>query len=106
MKHDVIQMVKDFFEMGIMDRRRNKTLVTLIPKHADAKSIKEFRPISFCTIVYKVIAKVMAKRMSRVLHSIISKSQASFVPGQDIHDHILLAYELVKGHSRKYSKSL
>lgn len=43
----------------------------------------------------------MAKRMSKILPSIISRNQATFVPVQDIHDHILLAYELVKGYNRK-----
>ncbi|MCI14621.1 ribonuclease H protein, partial [Trifolium medium] len=33
--------------------------------------------------------------------SIVNHSQAAFVPGQHIHDHILLAYELIRGYSRK-----
>jgi hypothetical protein len=36
-----------------------------------------------------------------VLSSVINLSQAAFVPGQHIHDHILLAYELIRGYSRK-----
>lgn len=32
---------------------------------------------------------------------IINKSQAAFVAGQDIHNHIHLAYELIKGYDRK-----
>ncbi|XP_058749651.1 uncharacterized protein LOC131622632 [Vicia villosa] len=43
----------------------------------------------------------MTQRMGRVLPSIISKNQAAFVPGQNIHNHILLAYELLKGYERK-----
>ncbi|PNX56602.1 ribonuclease H, partial [Trifolium pratense] len=38
---------------------------------------------------------------SKVLGSIVNLSQAAFVPGQHIHDHILLAYELIRGYSRK-----
>lgn len=56
-KNDVVRVVIDFFEKGIMDKRWNKILVTLLPKHAAAKSIKEYRPISCCTIVYKSFLK-------------------------------------------------
>ncbi|KAK2388094.1 hypothetical protein QL285_061811 [Trifolium repens] len=35
------------------------------------------------------------------MSSIVNISQAAFVPGQHIHDHILLAYELIRGYSRK-----
>jgi hypothetical protein len=43
----------------------------------------------------------MTLRFSKVLGSIINTSQAAFVPGQHIHDHILLTYELIRGYSRK-----
>ncbi|KAI5404240.1 hypothetical protein KIW84_051406 [Lathyrus oleraceus] len=39
----------------------------------------------------------MTNILSRVLISIIGDSQAAFVSGFPIHDHILLAYELIKG---------
>lgn len=35
------------------------------------------------------------------MNSIINQSQAAFILGQSIHDHILLAYELIRGYSRK-----
>lgn len=40
--------------------------------------------------------------MSKMLSSIINKSQVAFVSGQRIHDHIHLAYELIKGYNRKH----
>lgn len=39
--------------------------------------------------------------MSKVLGSIIDESQATFVPRKYIQDHILLAYELIKGYNTK-----
>ncbi|XP_028216534.1 uncharacterized protein LOC114398549 [Glycine soja] len=40
-------------------------------------------------------------RLSKVMQDIVGCSQAAFVPGQQIHNHILLAYELIKGYSRQ-----
>ncbi|CAI8588216.1 unnamed protein product [Vicia faba] len=79
----------------------NCTFISLIPKTDNAKYIKDYRSISVCTIMHKVISKVMTRRMSKVLGSIINNCQSAFVPRQQIRNHILLAYELLKGYSRK-----
>ncbi|KAK2401903.1 hypothetical protein QL285_051464 [Trifolium repens] len=99
-KLDVIAAVQEFFVEGKIYNAINSTFVTLIPKHTAAKTIKEYRPISCCTTIFKIISKILTLRLSRVLGSIINLSQAAFVPGQHIHDHILLAYELIRGYSR------
>lgn len=39
--------------------------------------------------------------MGRVLNNIVSQNQVAFVPGQVIHNHILLTYELIKGYNRR-----
>jgi hypothetical protein len=100
-KYDVIAAVREFFVEEKIYHAINSTLVTLIPKHAAAKTIKEYRPISCCTTIFKIISKVLTLRLSKVLSSVINLSQAAFVPGQHIHDHILLAYELIRGYSMK-----
>ena len=59
----------------------NSTFISLIPKIHGAKEIKDFRPISLIGGFYKVIAKVLAIRMRRVMDMIISKPQNAFVKG-------------------------
>lgn len=49
----------------------NPTIVTLIPKSKEAKSIKEFRPISLCNASYKIIARAITNRFKYILGSII-----------------------------------
>lgn len=101
MRGDVIKVVMYFFKEGKLDKRFKRTLVTLIPKKENAKSIRDFRPISCCTIVYKIISKIMSNRMGKVLNYIVSRNQTAFVHGQKIQDHVLLAYKLIQGYKRK-----
>lgn len=64
--------------------------------------MKDFRPIACCTILYKIISKVLTARMQHILPNIINESQSSFVKGRAIFDNIILSHERVKGYNRKY----
>ena len=101
-KKDVIEAVKSFFTIGNLHKNFNCTLVTLIPKVQNPKTVKEYRPIAFCTMMYKIISKVLTSRLHGVIQSIICESQAGFISGRKIVDNIVLAHELVKAYTRKH----
>ncbi|KAK3227090.1 hypothetical protein Dsin_006952 [Dipteronia sinensis] len=50
----------------------NGTLITLIPKTSNASRITEFRPISLCSVIYKIVAKSTANRLRLVIGVVIS----------------------------------
>ena len=56
----------------------NHTFITLISKVKSPEYIIEFCPIALCNILYKLVSKVLANRLKRVLLLIISKSQSAF----------------------------
>ena len=100
-KKDVIAAVKSFFATGKLFKPFNCTLVSLIPKVQSPKNVKEYRPIACYTVIYKIISKVITRRMHDVMPDIICESQAGFIPGRKIADNIILAHEFVKAYTRK-----
>ncbi|XP_059281084.1 uncharacterized protein LOC132034737 [Lycium ferocissimum] len=72
---DIIAAVQEFFTKGRMYKAINCTAITLIPKTAYTTTNKEYRPIACCTVLYKIISKVLASRMQNVIASVISESQ-------------------------------
>ncbi|KAH0682653.1 hypothetical protein KY289_020405 [Solanum tuberosum] len=95
-KDDMMLAIKEFFQSGKFYRPVNCTVITLVPKNSSPVNIKEYRPIACCTIIYKIIAKVLASRMQKVMAHIISEAQSGFILGRKIADNIILATELVK----------
>lgn len=75
----------------------NSTLLVLIPKAAGTLTIQNYRPISLCTTLYKILAKLLAKRLQSILPDIIHPAQAAFLKGRSLEDNILLAHELLRG---------
>lgn len=88
------QTVKDFFQHNVLDPRLNQTNICLIPKTERPCEMTEFRPISLCNVSYKVISKILSKRLKRCLPTLISETQSAFVARRLITDNILVAHEV------------
>lgn len=73
----------------------NNTLITIMPKVTNAKRIGDFKPISLCNVIYKIVAKNLANWLKFILPKIISPQQSGFVPRHLIIDNILIAYEVL-----------
>jgi hypothetical protein len=92
-KQDITKAVKNFFEMGNMPEGVNEIAIILIPKKDAAELLKDFRPISLCNVIYKVISKCLVNRLRPLLQDMIAPTQSAFIPGRLITDNALLAFE-------------
>jgi hypothetical protein len=83
----------------------NSTLIALVPKKSNSMSVSDYRPISLCNVLYKILSKVLASRLKYVLPNIISSNQSAFIPGRLISDNILVAYKTLHiMHSQMYGR--
>lgn len=87
----VCHEVKKAFTFGTILDYLNTTLITLIPKCNTPESLANFRPISLCNSVYKVISKVLVARIRPLLNSLISPIQTAFVSGRRRVDNVVIA---------------
>lgn len=94
-KDEVTKMVQEFFTTKHILKEFNATFITLIPKIETPTTPKDFRPISLCNTIYKIISKLLAGRINHFLDKIISPYQSAFVPGRLIVDNIVIAHEII-----------
>ena len=78
----------------------------MVPKVRDSSKLEQYRPISLVGAMYKIISKVLASRMKKVLPSLIDERQSAFVKERGILDSVLMANEVVEDLRRSGRKGL
>ena len=73
----------------------NASFMVLIPKKGGVEDLKDFRPTSLVGSLYKLLAKVLANRLKKVVGNVVSMSQNAFVEGKQILDASLIANEAI-----------
>lgn len=80
----------------------NSTFIALILKKDNPEMISNFRYISLCNVLYKIVSKVICNRLKNIMLMIIFRMQSAFIHRRLITDNIMMAYELL--HSMKVNK--
>lgn len=93
---DMIAAVKEFFTAGRLLRQFNTTVISLILKVVGADHLTQFRPISLCSTVYKVMTRLLKMKLKICVSDIVQRNQVGFVQDRLLCENVLLATELVK----------
>eukprot|EP00253_Pinus_taeda_P030676 PITA_30676 len=99
---EITEVVEESRMKGVIYKPFNSTFIALIPKKDDPESFEDFKPISLCNCIYKIISKVIALRIAPILSRNISMEQFGFLDGRQIHEAIGVAQEVI--HSVKMKK--
>ena len=67
-------MCLDSLNTGVLPYGINDTYICFIPKVKSPQKITEYRPISLCNVIYKLISKLLANRLKNILAEIIDES--------------------------------
>lgn len=97
--------VKQFERSGRIDRGCNASFITLVPKVLDPSTLDNYRPISLIGSLYKIISKILAERLKKVISSVVSRVQTAFIAGRTIFDGPLILNETISWLRKTKSKA-
>ena len=78
----LLSVYKEAYDRGSLGTKLNDGVIKLILKEGDRLLINNWRPITLLNVVYKILAKILAIRIEKILPNIINSTQTSFVKGR------------------------
>jgi len=90
---DILIFTLDILNNGGSIADINHIFINLIPKLDSLNFPSDFRPISLCNVILKIITKTLANRIEKILPNVIYDYQSAFLPGRPITDNSLIVFE-------------
>jgi len=87
---------------GTLTQTFSTASIRLIPKKGDATQLKNWRPISLLSCLYKVISRAANNRLKRVNGYIFSRAQKGFTQHRYIQEVLINVIEMI-AHCKKYN---
>lgn len=101
---DFKRVLDDFHSLGTWPKGSNASFIALIAKVYVPLGLNDFRPISLVGCIYKVVSKILSKRLHVVLSKIIDANQFTFLGERNMLDSVLVVNEVIS--EAKYKKRL
>lgn len=95
-KEKVVKFNKECFKRGVIPDLENRTFIILIPKTDQPSNFNHFKPISLCNFTYKVVSKILTRRISKLVGKIISPNQGAFVKGRWTAENSIVGQEVIQ----------
>lgn len=95
-----LEILNNDYSFGYFNQRD----IVLIPKTSNPTRLANFRPVSLCSVLYKVVAKIIVNQLQVVFGRYIDVAQSAFIPGRLISDNVLLAYEILHTFRQKRTR--
>lgn len=85
----LLDMWEYSLRVGELSSSARLSLLKMLYKKDDPELISNYRPLTLGNTDYKIIAKVLALRLRKIIHKIISSNQTGFIPKRDIRNNVL-----------------
>ena len=96
LKYIIHKAINASYDKGSMSQSMRTCIITCLPKgNKDRKFLKNWRPISLLSSIYKLMYGVIANRLRNTLDTIICNTQTGFLSGRQISDNTRLIYDLM-----------
>jgi hypothetical protein len=99
---DFLRLCHGFYDGNICMQSINNSHIVLVPKKENPSKIGDFRPISLLNSSVKLLTKILASRLQKVIARTIHTNQYGFIKERSIQDCIAWAFEYL--HICKHSK--
>ena len=100
----LVEALNEAYDKGFLAPSQRQGVITLIEKEGkDPLSIKNYRPITLLNVDYKILSKVLAKRMKEVLGEIVHADQVGYMKNRNIGEAIRLIDDVIyhcKNHNQ------
>ena len=77
-------------------RTMNQAIITLIPKKGNLDKLKYWRPVSLLCLDYKILTKILANRLKKILPVVMSEEQDASIPHRTIFNNLFLTRDLIR----------
>ncbi|MCH86516.1 LINE-1 reverse transcriptase like, partial [Trifolium medium] len=101
-----MEFLHEFHNKAFLPKAITASFLVLVPKKDHLQSLTDYRPICLVSSLYKILSKVLADRLKKVLGKVISKLQSAFIPNRQILDGVLVVNELLDLAKRRKDKCL
>ena len=101
-KEDFYKLCQDFFDGNVNLESINNSYITLIPKVPTPETINDFRPISLLNCSIKLLTKILAERLQKIILLLLHANQYGFIKSRTIQDCIAWCFEYI--HQCQQSK--
>ena len=96
LKFFVLRAINFAYESELMTTTMRTCIISCLPKGDKPRQfLKNWRPISLLSVIYKLASTVISNRLKNVLDILISNAQTGFLKGRFIGDGTRLVYDIM-----------
>ena len=92
----ILYALNESCDKGIFSTSLRHRIISCLPKgNKPREFIKNWRPITLLSVLYKIASAAIANRLKSVLNKLISNNQTGFLKGRNISDCTRLVYDVM-----------